>query len=349
MADTAPILALDNVSKIFGRGDSAVYAARSVSFALHPGRTLALVGESGSGKTTAARLIMREYQPDAGQLLFRGQPIGSSAVSSLKAYRAAVQIDPNFFGAYSSIGGLHLDAGRYAEARTAFDKAVALNPDDVNSLYQRGTTLADLGEFDAARGDVARAIELKSDEAAYYDQLAAIDLAKGDAQAAVADVERGVAVSPDYWGGAAMLAYYLVGKFDRTIAMAEAGQKAEPDYPYFAIWKALAQKGSGDGAGSIATLDAGRAAMGSSDWPAALMEHLAGRISDSKLRAQAASNDPKTQAERLCEINFYAGELAYIAGDKAAARTALQAAVASRIYRYLEFVAAKARLAQLGG
>jgi peptide/nickel transport system ATP-binding protein len=92
MADAAPILALDNVSKVFGRGDHAVYAARSVSFALHPGRTLALVGESGSGKTTAARLIMREYQPDAGQLLFRGQPIGSSAVSSLKAYRAAVQM-----------------------------------------------------------------------------------------------------------------------------------------------------------------------------------------------------------------------------------------------------------------
>jgi peptide/nickel transport system ATP-binding protein len=88
----APILALDNVSKVFGRGDSAVYAARSVSFALRPGRTLALVGESGSGKTTAARLIMREYQPDSGQLLFRGQPIGSSAVSSLKAYRAAVQM-----------------------------------------------------------------------------------------------------------------------------------------------------------------------------------------------------------------------------------------------------------------
>ncbi len=92
MADTAPILALENVSKVFGRRDGAVYAARSVSFALHPGRTLALVGESGSGKTTAARLIMREYQPDAGELRFRGQPIGSSTVSSLKAYRAAVQM-----------------------------------------------------------------------------------------------------------------------------------------------------------------------------------------------------------------------------------------------------------------
>lgn len=88
----APILALDNVSKIFGRADKPVYAARAVSFALHPGRTLALVGESGSGKTTAARLIMREYSPDEGRLLFRGAPLGRADARALKAYRSAVQM-----------------------------------------------------------------------------------------------------------------------------------------------------------------------------------------------------------------------------------------------------------------
>ena len=87
-----PILALDNVSKVFGRADKPVYAARSVSFALHPGRTLALVGESGSGKTTAARLIMREYFPDDGRLLFKGAPLGKADHKALKAYRSAVQM-----------------------------------------------------------------------------------------------------------------------------------------------------------------------------------------------------------------------------------------------------------------
>jgi peptide/nickel transport system ATP-binding protein len=86
---TGPVLALDNVTKVFGRKDKPVYAARSVSLALHAGRTLALVGESGSGKTTAARLIMREYQPDEGQLLFQGAPVGKGG---LKSYRAAVQM-----------------------------------------------------------------------------------------------------------------------------------------------------------------------------------------------------------------------------------------------------------------
>src|SRR5688572_33013431 len=92
MSKATPVLALEKVSKVFGRGDTRVYAARSVSLALHPGRTLALVGESGSGKTTAARLIMREYRPDEGQLLFRGLPVNQSAVGGLKAYRSAVQM-----------------------------------------------------------------------------------------------------------------------------------------------------------------------------------------------------------------------------------------------------------------
>lgn len=86
------ILTLDNVTKVFGRADKPVYAARAVSFALHPGRTLALVGESGSGKTTAARLIMREYTPDEGQLLFRGVPLGKGDAKALRDYRSSVQM-----------------------------------------------------------------------------------------------------------------------------------------------------------------------------------------------------------------------------------------------------------------
>lgn len=101
MNDPAPIIALDNVSKIFGRAEGRVYAARSISFALHPGRTLALVGESGSGKTTAARLIMREYRPDEGRLLFRG----SAVEGSLKAYRRAVQMV--FQDPFSSLNPVH--------------------------------------------------------------------------------------------------------------------------------------------------------------------------------------------------------------------------------------------------
>lgn len=105
MSQASPVLALDNVSKVFGHGEGAVYAARDVSFALHPGRTLALVGESGSGKTTAARLIMREYPPDSGRLLFRGEALGKVNSRTLKAYRPSVQMV--FQDPFSSLNPAH--------------------------------------------------------------------------------------------------------------------------------------------------------------------------------------------------------------------------------------------------
>ncbi|MDE1996454.1 MAG: ABC transporter ATP-binding protein, partial [Rhizobiaceae bacterium] len=85
------ILALDAVTKTFGHGASTVHAARSISFALRRGRTLALVGESGSGKTTCARLVMREYEPSEGVVLYKGKPVEGSH-ASLKDYRRSVQM-----------------------------------------------------------------------------------------------------------------------------------------------------------------------------------------------------------------------------------------------------------------
>ncbi len=272
--------------------------------------------------------------------------LGKSA-EAVDAYNAAIEIDPKFYSAYYGLGLVRLNAGRYAEARAALDKAVALNPKDANSLYQRGTALSALGDFAAGRADVESAIALNAGDTSYYEQLAAIHLAEGDPEAALAAVEQATKVDPGYWGLTGMITHYLAGAFDRTKAMAAAAIKDAPDYPYTYIWKALAQKAAGDNAAAVATLDAGKMAVGKTDWPVPVMDYLAGRISESKLRALAQSADAKTEAERLCEANFYIGEAAHLAGDRAAAKAALQAAVDTRIYHYLELAAAKARLAQL--
>ncbi len=272
--------------------------------------------------------------------------LGKSA-EAVDAYNAAIEIDPKFYSAYYGLGLVRLNAGRYAEARATLDKAVALNPKDANSLYQRGTALADLGDFAAGRADVEKAIELNAGDTSYYEQLAVIHLAEGDPDAALAAVEQATKVDPGYWGLTGMITHYLAGAFDRTKAMAAAAIKDVPDYPYTYIWKALAQKAAGDNAAAVASLDAGKKAVGKTDWPVPVMDYLAGRIPESKLRSLAQSNDAKTEAERLCEVNFYIGEAAHLAGDQAAAKAALQAAVDTRIYHYLELAAAKARLAQL--
>jgi len=73
MSEIMPLLALENVTKTFGRGVGAVQALRGVSLTLSPGRATALVGASGSGKTTCARMLMGLEPPSGGTVRFKGR------------------------------------------------------------------------------------------------------------------------------------------------------------------------------------------------------------------------------------------------------------------------------------
>jgi peptide/nickel transport system ATP-binding protein len=75
----------------FGQRRRAVRAVDGVSFEVANGETLGIVGESGCGKSTLARLIMRIAPADAGDVLFDGDPIGTTQ-RDLAAYRRDVQM-----------------------------------------------------------------------------------------------------------------------------------------------------------------------------------------------------------------------------------------------------------------
>ena len=75
----------------FGQRRRAVRAVDGVSFEVASGETLGIVGESGCGKSTLARLIMRIAPADAGDMLFDGDPIGTTQ-RDLAAYRRYVQM-----------------------------------------------------------------------------------------------------------------------------------------------------------------------------------------------------------------------------------------------------------------
>jgi oligopeptide/dipeptide ABC transporter ATP-binding protein len=85
-----PLLALTDLYKTFGSGQSAVPAVRGVSLSLASGETLALVGESGCGKTTLGRIVAGLQQPTAGDLVFDGEPIG--AKFSDPSFRRRIQM-----------------------------------------------------------------------------------------------------------------------------------------------------------------------------------------------------------------------------------------------------------------
>jgi peptide/nickel transport system ATP-binding protein len=61
-----------------------VRAVDGVSFYIREGETLGLVGESGCGKTTTGRVILRAYEPTAGEVWFADSNLGWVNVPSLE-------------------------------------------------------------------------------------------------------------------------------------------------------------------------------------------------------------------------------------------------------------------------
>jgi len=75
-AEPAPsIIEINNVSKVFGNGDSQVRALNNIDLQIRKGDFTMLLGPSGCGKTTLLNLLAGFDTPTAGEILLDGQPV----------------------------------------------------------------------------------------------------------------------------------------------------------------------------------------------------------------------------------------------------------------------------------
>jgi oligopeptide/dipeptide ABC transporter ATP-binding protein len=82
-----PLLDVENVDVVLGRGWRASKILSGVSLRIWPGEIVGLVGETGSGKTTLARTIVGLITPKHGRVCLagpRGGPHGGTAISALR-------------------------------------------------------------------------------------------------------------------------------------------------------------------------------------------------------------------------------------------------------------------------
>ncbi len=69
---TMEILQVNNLCKIYGKGETQVNALRNVSFSLEKGTFCAVIGESGSGKSTLLNCIGALDTPTSGEIRIDG-------------------------------------------------------------------------------------------------------------------------------------------------------------------------------------------------------------------------------------------------------------------------------------
>jgi ABC-2 type transport system ATP-binding protein len=72
-------LEVSNLTKTFEK----VTAVSKASFAVPEGSVFGLIGRNGAGKTTTLRMMMNIYQPDSGEIIFRGKKVGQDFKDSV--------------------------------------------------------------------------------------------------------------------------------------------------------------------------------------------------------------------------------------------------------------------------
>ncbi len=84
---TAPVLELDDVTRIHGSGATAVHALRGVSLTVAAGELVAVMGPSGSGKSTLLNVAGGLDTVSAGAVRVEGTDLASLSRAALAAVR----------------------------------------------------------------------------------------------------------------------------------------------------------------------------------------------------------------------------------------------------------------------
>lgn len=94
---TSGITGRIDLQKVAFRYGTREPVLREITLSIPPHSLLAIVGESGSGKSTLARLLMRFYDPQAGQIRIDGHDLREFDLDSLRSQIGYVDQDAFFF------------------------------------------------------------------------------------------------------------------------------------------------------------------------------------------------------------------------------------------------------------
>ncbi|MGC1710860.1 MAG: ABC transporter transmembrane domain-containing protein [Methyloceanibacter sp.] len=124
-------------------------ALERVSFRVNPSERIALVGPSGAGKTTIFALLLRFYDPDAGEVEIDGVAVKEADLAALRARFALVPQETALFAdtiaaniAYGAIAASEAEIELAAKAAFAHDFITALPLGYATMLGEGGVTLS---------------------------------------------------------------------------------------------------------------------------------------------------------------------------------------------------------------
>ena len=81
------ILRVENLTKVYGKGENEVRALDGVSFSVEKGEFVAVIGPSGSGKSTLLHILGGVDRPTSGRVLMYGKDVYAQNEEQLAIFR----------------------------------------------------------------------------------------------------------------------------------------------------------------------------------------------------------------------------------------------------------------------
>lgn len=219
--------------------------------------------------------------------------------------------------------------GQYEEAIELFTRAI--NSDELGltnrarAFGYRGIAKATTGDYEGAQLDLNSAVALDSDfNADAYAYRGYIKLVLGQAKEAAVDLEK-----------SADLLIWSYNVLWLHLARLKAG---------------LPDTGPRSLTNNAITLDVKRNQDGSpglTRWPGALVKYMQGTVTREAVVEAAQQGDPARLAERVCDVDFYLGEVDLARNNPAAAKTQFERAADKCPFASFERMGSTAELMRL--
>jgi lipoprotein NlpI len=222
-------------------------------------------------------------------------------------------------------------------AIAACDEAILKDPKSVASFNNRGFEYRNKGDAERALADFNKAIEINPKYAIALNNRANVYRDRGDTQRAFADYDKAIESDSKYDIAYLNrgLAYLYSGNPDKALADVNQASELDPKDPIYALWLDILNKRSN----LQSRLADATAQLDMTKWPAPVIRLYLGQMTPGAVLAAADHADADVKRRRVCEANFFLGELALQQGTKEEA---------ARLFRLATTDCPKARSAWAG-
>lgn len=115
---------------------------------------------------------------------------------AISNYGKVIEMNPKFYQAYNTRGGVYYKKGQYDQAISDFNVAIEINSDYAEAYFNRGIVYNEKSIYDKAISDFTKALEINENYAKAYSSRGITYFNKAKYDQAISDFKKAIEINP---------------------------------------------------------------------------------------------------------------------------------------------------------